>query len=128
MAVYADTCETQQDLITFRDSRAASPAGDRMREYLVMATDETFGKPVAPANRGDAPAFAREQGKAVVRNWDTGVEIHDFSGIAYDYMGKRFVLLGWDNGERSINFLFASSIEVALTEVGILKQYIASHA
>jgi hypothetical protein len=128
MALYADTCDNQQDLMTFRESRAASPAGDRMREYLGKPVDQTFGKPVDHARRGDAPAFAWEQGKAVVRNWETGAEINDFAGIAYDYIGKRFVVLGRDNGERSFNFLFATSIEAAHTEAEALKQYIASQA
>jgi hypothetical protein len=78
--------------------------------------------------RGDAPAFAMEKGRAVVRNWDTGDEIHDFSGIAYDYMGKRFVHLGRENGELSYNPLFASSIDAAEAEIKTLKQFIANMA
>lgn len=57
----------------------------------------------------------------VVRDWHTNALMPDFVGIAYDYMAASFVLLGWDNGERSISYLIASSFNIAQIEAEALK-------
>lgn len=72
----------------------------------------------AEAWRGDAPAFDGKAG--TVAEWGTGEAMPDFSGVAYDYMARAFVLTTLENGERTFNYLTASTYAAALIEAAEL--------
>lgn len=72
----------------------------------------------AEAWRGDAPAFDGKTG--TVAEWGTGDAMPEFSGVAYDYMARAFVLTTLENGERTFNYLTASTYAAALIEAAEL--------
>ncbi|MDR5798977.1 MULTISPECIES: hypothetical protein [Caballeronia] len=111
----AKPAQSPADLAIFRSSRSSSPVGTAMRAHLGMSA-------TPPADwRGDAPAFSMEQGKMTVRNWDTSELLPEFKGIAYDYMARAFVSLGFDGGERSINYLLSRTCAEAKVEAAEMK-------
>ncbi|WP_432263360.1 hypothetical protein [Cupriavidus sp. TMH.W2] len=114
MYLNAQTQDTTADLMVFRTSRSSGPMGEAMREHLGMNVSHSLNL------RGNAPAFSMEKGKMTVRDWESGNLLPDFRGIAYDYMSRAFVLLGWDEGERSINYLLSPSLTQAEAEAKVL--------
>ena len=114
MYLTAQTQDTTADLVVFRTNLSNGPMGEAIREHLGMSISHSQNL------RGNAPAFSMEKGKMTVRDWESGDLLPDFRGIAYDYMSRAFVLLGWDEGERSINYLLSSSLTQAEAEAKVL--------
>jgi len=69
-----------------------------------------------PGWRGDAPYFRVRAGKFAVSDWDSGHDIENFEGVAYDSEACKFIRLRMENGEQAIGYLCAATYAQALVE------------
>jgi len=116
-----DRQEANADLTLIQRTQAREPFADALRKHLGIDQVELRRQANGAVwERGTAPAFSIEGGKMAVRDWDTGELLAKFQGIAYDYVEKRFVLLGLDRGERSINYLHSTGFPTAELEAKML--------
>lgn len=131
---------TQDAYIRAQDNGGTDPkTGKTIDELRAQIEDEagqakTIGAVLNGADkqawRGGVPAFymSGPEGnrKMSLTNWETGDDMPEYSGIAYDYTAGKFVLTELENGERTINYLQAATHTEAVKEVAELKAKLAA--
>ncbi len=129
---------TQGAYLRAQDNGGADPETGKTADELRAQIDDEAGQAKAlsaalngedkSAWRGGVPAFLTENSTMTLRDWDTGDEMPEYSGVAYDYMEKKFVLTELESGERTIIYLQAATHTEAIKEAADLKAKLAAPA